>query len=325
MLVFAISNLDLNRLLKFKLVAALRVKNNFSHPAFIGFLFAALATLIWSGNFLIARGLNTQIEPVSLAFWRWTIATVFILPVGIKSMYSQRELLKKHLLFLTITSILGISIFNTLIYVAGQTSSALNLSLISITFPVFTIVLSRVFLRESITKFKVAGVLVIIFGLILLLSKGDPKSLLSLSFTIGDLWMLLASFIFAVYSLLVKRRPLEIMPLSFLGSTFLTGWLFLAAFYVFTTDRAALSSYGSVTIYSVFYVGIFASIVAYFLWNRSVDLLGPSKASMIYYMIPVFSGILAFLFLGEKVGWIHLTSGVLIVSGILIANRKAGS
>jgi drug/metabolite transporter (DMT)-like permease len=75
--------------------------------------------------------------------------------------------------------------------------------------------------------------------------------------------------------------------------------------------------------YSILYIGIFASIVAYFLWNRSVDLLGPSKASMIYYTIPLFSGILAYFFLNEKIMLVHLISGVLIISGIFIANSKA--
>ena len=288
-----------------------------------GFVFAALATIIWSGNFLIARGLNDKINPVSLAFWRWAVATIVILPIIIKSMYAQRKVLRQYAGFLIVTSILGVSVFNTLIYIAGQTTTALNLSLISITFPVFTIILARIFLKESITISKTGGVMVIIFGVILLVSKGDLNSLLSLSFAIGDLWMLLASLIFAIYSLLVKSRPLEIKPQSFLGSTFLIGLIFLTPFHLLSLGGSYSGSYDQVTMYSILYIGIFASIVAYFLWNRSVDLLGPSKASMIYYTIPLFSGILAYFFLNEKIMLVHLISGVLIISGIFIANSKA--
>ncbi len=300
-----------------------KVKTNLKQGQWIGFVYAALATIIWSGNFLIARGLNDKIPPVSLAFWRWAVATIFILPIIIKSMYAQRKVLKQHAGFLIVTSILGVSIFNTLIYIAGQTTTALNLSLISITFPVFTIILARIFLKESITISKTGGVMVIIFGVILLVSKGDLNSLLSLSFAIGDVWMLLASLIFAIYSLLVKSRPLEIKPQSFLGSTFLIGLIFLSPFYLFSLGASGPGSYDQVTIYSILYIGIFASIIAYFLWNRSVDLLGPSKASMIYYTIPIFSGILAYIFLNEKIMLVHLISGLLIVSGIFIANSKA--
>ena len=165
--------------------------------------------------------------------------------------------------------------------------------------------------------------MVIIFGVILLVSKGNINSLLSMSFAIGDVWMLLASLIFAIYSLLVKARPLEIKPQSFLGSTFLIGLIFLSPFYLFSLNGSDSGLYDQVTIYSILYIGIFASVVAYFLWNRSVDLLGPSKASMIYYTIPIFSGILAYIFLNEKIMPVHLISGLLILSGIFIANRKA--
>ena len=285
-------------------------------------MFAALATMIWSGNFLIARGLNDKIPPVSLAFWRWAVATAVLLPFVIQAMYAQRNLLFKHIGYLVVTSLLGVSVFNTLIYLAGQTTSALNLSLISITFPVFTILLSRIFLKEPITRSRIWGVVIIIVGVILLISKGNLNSFLNMSFAIGDLWMLLASLIFAVYSLLVKARPIEIKPKSFLGSTFLLGLTFLMPVYLISISNSEAIVYDSVSVYSILYIGIFASIVAYFLWNRSVDLLGPSKASMIYYSIPLFSGLLAYLFLNEQVSMVHLFSGILIVSGILIANRK---
>lgn len=291
----------------------------------LGFLFAALATLIWSGNFLVARGLNAEIDPVSLAFWRWTVASVLVFPLTIKSILGQRSILGRHLSYFLTVSILGVTVFNTLIYVGGQTSSALNLSLISITFPVFTIVLSRIFLREPITTRKIIGVAIIVTGVLLLITKGDLQMLLNLSFVEGDLWMLLASFIFAVYSLMVKQRPVEIKPLSFLGTTFLVGWIFLALMFFITTDRISLNSYGFKTISGILYIGIFASIIAYFLWNRSVDLIGPAQASMIYYLIPLFSGILAFFFLDEKVSMIHLISGTLILSGIWIATKQNAS
>lgn len=295
-----------------------KVHNGF----WVGFSYAALATIIWSGNFLIARGLHHKTGPLDLAFWRWTVATLVILPFSVKTIFNQRRALKRHIIYLLITSILGISIFNTLIYIAGQTTNTLNLSLISITFPVFTIVLARVFLKEHITVAMTTGIFIIIFGVLLLLSKGDLASLLTLTFTIGDLWMLIASLIFAIYSLLVKHRPEEITPLGFLGSTFILGWIFLAPFYFFGKNSFPLASFDTITIASFLYIGIFASIVAYFLWNRSVDLLGPSKASMIYYSIPVFSGFLAYLFLDESVTVIHLISGTLIIVGIFVATGK---
>jgi drug/metabolite transporter (DMT)-like permease len=102
-----------------------------------GYVYAILATAIWSGNFVIARGLSDSISPVNLAFFRWATALVFFLPFALKSLIKDIKIVRGNLLYFTLTSILGVTLFNTLIYFAGHTSTAMNLSLISITFPVF--------------------------------------------------------------------------------------------------------------------------------------------------------------------------------------------
>ena len=122
-----------------------------------GYLFAIAATAIWSGNFIIARGLNESIPPISLAFWRWVVAVIVFLPFALKPLIAERNILKQNLPYLCVTSLLGITIFNTLIYFAGHTTTAINLSLISITFPIFIIILSRIFFRELITINKGIG------------------------------------------------------------------------------------------------------------------------------------------------------------------------
>ena len=111
----------------------------------LGYFFALGATAIWSGNFIIARGLNESIPPISLAFWRWVVAVVVFLPFALKPLIVEWHILKENIFYLSITSLLGITIFNTLIYFAGYTTTAINLSLISITFPVFIVILSRFF------------------------------------------------------------------------------------------------------------------------------------------------------------------------------------
>jgi drug/metabolite transporter (DMT)-like permease len=102
-----------------------------------GYLFAIGATALWSGNFIIARGLNERIPPVSLAFWRWVVAVIVFLPFVLKPLIAERDILKSNIPYLSITALLGITIFNTLIYYAGHTTTAMNLSLIAITFPIF--------------------------------------------------------------------------------------------------------------------------------------------------------------------------------------------
>lgn len=124
----------------------------------LGYVCAISATALWSGNFIIARGLNESIPPISLSFWRWIVAVIVFLPFALKRLITEWDILKENILYLSITALLGITIFNTLIYFAGRTTTAINLSLISITFPVFIVILSRIFYRELITINKGIGV-----------------------------------------------------------------------------------------------------------------------------------------------------------------------
>ena len=289
----------------------------------LGYLFAIGATAIWSGNFIIARGLNESIPPISLAFWRWVVAVIVFLPFALKPLITEWDILKKNIFYLCITALLGITIFNTLIYFAGHTTTAINLSLISITFPVFIVILSRIFYRELITINKGVGIILVATGIVFLITKGTLSRLLNISFAIGDIWMLAAAIIFAVYSILLKRKPKQLSIWAFQLSTFILGLIFLFPFFIWEYVTAPPVEFDTKTVSSILYVGIFASLSAFVLWNKAIVTVGPSKAAMIYYTLPLFSGFLAYLFLKEDISILHLYSALLIISGILTANFES--
>lgn len=288
-----------------------------------GYLFAVGATAIWSGNFIIARGLNESIPPISLAFWRWVVAVVVFLPFALKSIITEWDILKKNIVYLSVTSLLGITTFNTLIYFAAHTTSAINLSLISITFPVFIVILSRIFFHELITVNKGIGIILVATGVVLLITRGTLARLLNISFAIGDVWMLAAAITFAVYSILLKRRPAQLSIWAFQLSTFILGLIFLFPFFIWEYTTTPSVEVDMKTISAILYVGIFASLSAFILWNKAIVAVGPSKAGMIYYTLPLFSGFLAYLFLKEGISMVHFYSALLIVSGILVANYES--
>lgn len=291
-----------------------------NYQTFSGYFFAISATAIWSGNFIIARGLTDNIPPISLAFWRWIVAVAAFLPFALKPLITERNTLRKHIPYLSITSLLGITIFNTLIYFAGHTTTAINLSLISITFPIFIVILSRIFYRELITFRKGFGIILVATGVILLITKGDIAKLLNISFAIGDLWMLIAAITFAVYSILLKRKPEKLSIWALQLSTFILGLIFLLPFFLWEHMTGTSTQFDAKTIISILYVGIFASLSAFVLWNKAIINVGPSKAGMIYYTLPLFSGISAHFFLNESISATHLYSALFIVAGILTAN-----
>jgi drug/metabolite transporter (DMT)-like permease len=287
-----------------------------------GYVYAILATAIWSGNFVIARGLSDSISPVNLAFFRWATALLFFLPFALKSLIKDISIVRKNLLYFILTSILGVTLFNTLIYFAGHTSTAMNLSLISITFPVFIIIISRLFFGEKIKLNKGIGIVLVGFGVVTLITKGDFLVLKNLSFSKGDLLMVGAALTFAVYSILLKKKPENISLFAFQLACFIIGLIFLFPFFIYENIGKEIILPSMETVYSILYVGIFASLTAFVLWNKAILTIGPAKSGMVYYTLPLFCGLLAFLFLNEPIGLVHLFSAFLILPGIIIANYE---
>ncbi|EIA08966.1 DMT family transporter [Flavobacterium frigoris] len=288
-----------------------------------GVLFALCATLLWSVNFVIASGIKGHIPPVGLAFWRWTTACVVLAPFALRSTLKNKTILLQNKGYLIITAILGVTIFNTLIYFAGKTTSAVNLSLIAISIPIFIVAISRIVFKEKVSAIKMLGIATIITGVLVLITKGSIQSLLEINFTIGDLLMLLACFFFASYTILVRLKPKEIPSKVFLFTIFIIGTILLLPFYLWEHLYYNQVTFDSTTIYATTYVGICASLISYYLWNEAICLIGTSKTALIYYLIPVFSGILAYFFLNQAIVLAQIISMGIIITGLLLTNKKA--
>lgn len=287
-----------------------------------GYGFALLATILWSGNYVIARGLHDQIPPISLASLRWAIAIFILLPFALRESHSDWGLIRKHLKYLCGTALLGITLLNTFVYIAGHSSEAINLSIITVASPVFTILFVSYIYKEPITKPRTIGLSLSISGIFVLISGGNILNILELRFSDGDIWILLSAMSFAGYSILVKNKPTEMGNKSFLLSVFLIGWLFLLPFHVWEHQTKGdwvldIGLFGN-----LLYLAIGASIMAFFAWSKAVEYVGPSAAAVIYYSLPIFSSIEAAVLLGEELRVIHILSFLLIIIGIAIANRK---
>jgi drug/metabolite transporter (DMT)-like permease len=287
----------------------------------MGYFWALVATVIWAGNFIVARSFNQDILPVGLAFWRWTIAVVTLTPFAVRVTVEDWKLVQKHLRYLAVSALSGVTVFNTLIYIAGHTTQAMNLALIATSSPIFIVLMSRLFYGELISLRRATGIMIVVFGFVLLITGGSLQKLLSISFAIGDLYMLLAAIIFAGYTMLVKRKPPNLRMATFALCTFSLGLLFLTPFYALECWIYHPVVFNPSVMLALLYVGIFSSVVAFLAWNKAIILIGPSRAALMYYLVPVFSGIAAWLFLGEAITLVHIFSMLLIVFGIIITNR----
>ncbi len=287
-----------------------------------GYVFALLATILWSGNFIVARDIKDIVDPYSLSFYRWLLATIILLPFAIVPLIKNIVIVKRHFIYLSIVSILGVSLFNTLIYVASHTSSALNLSIISITFPIIVIIISRVIFKEHIGINKFTGILIVLAGVLLLITRGDISVLVNITFNIGDLWVLLAAISFAVYSILLRYKPKTLSMITFQLITFILGTIYLIPLFLWEFDTRVINEPTLNNTISILYIAICSSLLAFIFWNKSIELLGATKAGMIYYTLPIFTGSLAFIFLDETISYVHLFSILLIFIGIYITNKN---
>jgi drug/metabolite transporter (DMT)-like permease len=293
---------------------------SFKHYRLIkGHAFVVAATAIWSGNFIVARILADTVPPVILVVLRSVIAAICLFPFVIRPLWNCIPVIRKHLGYLALTAFLGLTMSNMLVYVAATFSPALNMSLIAIFSPVFTVILARIFLQEALTSRRVIGLSVAISGVMFLLTDGRVSHLKDLTFSIGDVWMLGQAASFALYSILVRARPLELHPQAFLFSLFILGTLFLTPWFCWELSGMSLSDFSPNTRWAILYLGIGPSLLAYWFWNESVGIIGPARASFVYYLLPLFSGIEALFLLGEPVTEVHIVSGIMILTGVIVA------
>ena len=286
-----------------------------------GGILALIATFLWASNIIVARNISDSFPPMGMAFLRWLVAAIVFTPFALKKAISEWSIIKKQIPYLLRTSITGITFFNVSFYIAAQTTTAINLSLISISFPVFIIIISRIYFKERITLKGFSGVIVIIMGVLILLFKGSPENLFNIKLSEGDVWMLLASILFAIYSIMIQRKPDNLKMIPFQYFSFLMGLGFLAPFYLIEVYSGKVGTFNTSSILSIVYSGVFASLAALIVWSKSITFIGSVQAGIYYYMLPIFSAFLAIIFLNEKLSFFHLESVTMIMIGIFLSKR----
>ena len=248
---------------------------------------------------------------------------MLLFPFAIRKVRAESRLIFAHLHFLFWVALTGISLFNTFLYVAAHTTSAIKLALVGTTSsPVFAIILAAIFLKERIGWLRIVGLILCISGILMLLTGESADRLLTLQFSAGDIWVLLAALFFAIYNTLVKKKPAAISPLSFLFASFVIGTILLLPFYLYEMGNSTPVAWTPGLYGVIVYLGAGTSVIAYLCWNLAIGKLGAARTALFGNLIPLFSIIEAVIFLNEEIGITHLFSGLLIVAGLVLANIK---
>ena len=284
------------------------------------YLLLAIAPLCWASNAVLARGVVDIIPPVSLAFWRWTIASLLLLPLAHQHAKRDWPLFTRNWKMLFFLSLVGITGFNTLLYIAVHTTTAINAALIQTTMPAAIIVIAWIGFKERVTRLQSLGVGLCMLGGCLVVLRGRFSTFFELSFVQGDLLMLVAVLLYALYSVFLRRRP-PMHPLSFLVYTFAMGAMGLLPFYIWELSCRGAFTLSAGTVLSISYLALFPSIVAFFCWNRGVELIGANRAGLFINLIPVFASLMAIIWLGESLKAFHIAGMLLIFVGMILFNR----
>lgn len=280
-----------------------------------------LTMLFWAGNYTIGRWADGHIPPVTLAFLRWLGAALILLPFAWPAVWAERVVLKSNLRIFLILGVTGTGLFNTLQYIALTDTTATNAGIINSAAPVMIVVLSLIVNRERLSRLQLLGVLLSTLGVLVVMSKGSLETLRSLSFRGGDVVMLAAMVLWAVYSVWLTQRP-KMPVLAFAFVLYAIAAALNAPLSTLELLHGAEITWSPATVSAIVYTAIFPSLLAYLFYNRGVQILGPARASPFMHLVPVFTVVLAVAFLGETVQAYHGAGLALILFGIWLATGQ---
>lgn len=291
-------------------------------PAFVYLL---LPVLFWSGNYVLGRVTVTQgIDPFTISFLRWGTACLILLPFAYQKLWNERQIIRKNLPLLVLFGWLGICNYNLFLYIGLTSTSVTNAVLLNAVVPIIILIAARIILGSKTSWIQNAGICLSTLGALEIVSRGNMNTLLHLKMSHGDLWIISAALSWAIYSVMIAKRPKEMSLIGFFGATALIGTFIQLPLFLFF-GKTHLSSFDASNWATILYMGIFASLAAFLCWNLGVQKLGAATAGQFVHLLPVFSISLSVVFLGERLYAFHYIGIVLIFSGILVAtvlNKK---
>jgi drug/metabolite transporter (DMT)-like permease len=281
-------------------------------------LLLTLAMLCWAGNWVVGRAIHEQVPPFTLNFWRWAGSLLLILPLSWLSLREQWPLLVRHWKWVLPMGAIAATIFQSMVYLGLQSTTALNGALIVALVPVMVVIIAAAVLGDRIHPRQGLGILISLAGAVVVIVRGELSVLRTLSFNPGDLWILAAVPVWSLYTVLLKRWPAGLHRMSFLAAMALIGTVLQSPLYAWelASGRHMLVTPGSIA--AIVYVALFASFLAFVFYNTAMDRTTPAVAGLFHHLHPAFTALLGMVFLGERMGWYHGLGVTFIVLGLYL-------
>jgi drug/metabolite transporter (DMT)-like permease len=296
-------------------------------------LFLCIPPVLWAGNAIVGRMVASQIPPMTLNFFRWAIALAIILPF-VGRLWALKNEANGAVWRLILLGLTGMGCYNSFQYLALQTSTAMNVTLVASSMPVWVLVIGRVVFKQRVAARSWAGAALSLLGVAVVLLQGDLTRFTQLKLVPGDAWMILATWAWATYSWLLSRptpaqSALQHDWLAYLMAQVMFGVVWSGAFSAAEWTLPMVTGAASPEILwsaglglALAYVAIGPALLAYRFWGAGIALAGASTAGFFANLTPLFAATFSTLFLGEAPRGYHAVAFGLIILGIVVSSAK---
>mgnify|MGYP001185349694 FL=1 len=287
------------------------------------YFYLFFATLFWAGNFTVGKFAFTEnIPPYSLAFFRWILVWLILIPFTFKEISKKKSEIKDNLSLFFILGLTSVGVFSSFTYNALNHTQVINASLFNTAIPVTIILVCFLLKIEKTNMFQISGLIVSVLGILAIITRLDLNILLTLNFNKGDIYMIVAIISWGIYSALLKKKKFSISLLSLIEVICTFGLIILFPAFLFELAQEKIIEVNRNFFYILFFIAIFPSIGSYYCWAGAVSIIGANRAGIFLSLIPLFSTIFATIFFNEKFLFFHFIGSILIILGLFLSNKK---
>ncbi|TCR61210.1 DMT family transporter [Bosea sp. BK604] len=281
-----------------------------------------MAVLCWflsAGVYIAAKWAAPEMPSWALCFWRLSLACLILLPIVHRHHGAMLALIRTRATEVVMIGAIGLTLCQGMIFTGLNYTNATTAGIIMALSPIMTMVLARFVLGEPLGPAKALGAALALIGMVVIVARGDLSMLLRLQFNPGELWIVGSALCWGLYTVLLRRSKFGIELLPMVVLLLGAGALAALPFYLWEMTSGARMSLHADGLLALAYVAGPGGALMYYLYNRSVESLGASRASMLLYLQTVFVAVLAYLILGERLHDFDLAGAAFIVAGIVLA------
>ena len=286
------------------------------------YIFLILATLFWSGNFIVGKAASLfEIPPFTLNFYRWIFAWLILAPFTLKEIFRKKNYIINNIKLFLILGVTSITVFNSIVYYSLNFTQVISGVLMISTIPVMIIFFGWVFKIEKTNFYQILGVFFSLMGVVVIVTNANISKLLNLNFNKGDLWMVVAMFSWAIYSALLRKKKFELSQISFLQTIISAGLILLLPAYLIEMALGYRVNIHLPFILTLTYVVFFPGLASFFFWIKGISIIGSNRSGIFLHLMPIFSTIMAMLIFKEEFMTFHLIGAILIITGIILSSK----